>query len=201
GSSIASGSVFPTGTLALGTYSFFAEATTCTNSIARVPITVTVHPLPTVSISTSNTLLCLGSSCSLLAGGALTYSWNTGALSNSISITPTLTTTFTVIGTDVNSCSSSAVFTQSVTVCTYLQSETAYSSIQIFPSPFSERCNVSGLVQGQVLTLYNSIGQVVKKACSGGNTMSFFTGELSSGLYILNIQGDSSSLSFRLLKE
>lgn len=201
GSSIGSGSVFPTGTLSLGTYSYFAEANTCTNSIARVLITVTVNPNPTVSISTSNTLLCLGSSCSLLAGGASSYSWNTGAITNSIIITPTMTTNYTVTGTDVNACSSSAVFTQSVTICTTIKAENEQEPIRILPNPFREKITISGLQKGQTLTIYNSLGQLIKKVQSEENKIILLTNEFANGLYILNIQGDSGSKNFRLLKE
>lgn len=201
GSSIATGSIYPTGTLALGTYSYYAEANTCTNSIARVLITVTVNPLPNVNITTSNTLLCLGSSCSLLAGGALSYSWNTGATSNSIIISPTITSNYTVVGTDLNSCSSSVVFTQSVTICTSILETKNTDDLQFYPNPFNEKLTVNGMKKGSLLTLYNAIGQEVRSFLTEEKSLVLYLKELPEGLYILTIQSDSESKTFKLIKE
>lgn len=75
--------------------------------------TLTVNALPQVSIN-GNSVVCAGNSVSLLASGANSYSWSTGATSNSVSDTPTLNTTYTVTGTDTNGCQNVAI--TSVTV-------------------------------------------------------------------------------------
>lgn len=59
---------------------------------------VTVLPTPTVSVN--NATVCVGTSTILTANGASSYSWNTGASTNSISINPTTNTSYTVIGTN-----------------------------------------------------------------------------------------------------
>lgn len=82
----------------------------CSNSTSK---TISVNPVPNVNIS-GNSSICSGSSIILSASGASTYSWNTGATSSSISITPTITLTYSVIGTSVNGCSNTAVKTVSV---------------------------------------------------------------------------------------
>ncbi len=71
--------------------------------------TVTVYPLPVVSISPVNPTICNGNSVTLTASGAITYSWSpatglsatTGA---TVIATPISTTTYTVTGTDANGC-------------------------------------------------------------------------------------------------
>ena len=76
-------------------------------------ITIIVNPLPVVTASASSTSICTGNSVTLTAGGASTYTWNPGALSGaSVVVTPAITTTYTVTGTDVNGC----VNTQTVTI-------------------------------------------------------------------------------------
>ncbi|RCW90763.1 Ig-like domain-containing protein [Winogradskyella arenosi] len=67
-------------------------------------VTVTVHELPVLSVS-ENVTLIEGESVTLFANGANSYSWNTGATSSAIEVSPTETTTYTVIGMS-NSCSS-----------------------------------------------------------------------------------------------
>lgn len=71
-------------------------------------VTVTVNPLPVINAG-PDLSTCLGSSISLNASGALSYSWSpsTGLTSVNISnpnANPTVTTTFTVEGTDANGC-------------------------------------------------------------------------------------------------
>lgn len=61
-------------------------------------VTITVESDPTVTITPSNPVICSGESVTLTASGAQTYSWNTGATSASITVSPTNQTTYTVIG-------------------------------------------------------------------------------------------------------
>jgi len=60
--------------------------------------TVTVNTMPTVSVNSA--AVCLGNSTNLTASGASTYSWNTGGITNVISVSPSVTTVYTVTGTN-----------------------------------------------------------------------------------------------------
>ena len=62
-------------------------------------VTVIVNALPTVNAGADQTV-CAGTSVTLSASGANTYSWNNG-ISNSVSFVPSATTTYTVTGTDI----------------------------------------------------------------------------------------------------
>ncbi|MGE0637956.1 MAG: beta strand repeat-containing protein, partial [Bacteroidia bacterium] len=89
----------------------------CVNSTTK---TVTVNNLPTVSVSPTAPTICNGGSVQLTASGANSYSWapSTGLLSTSgttVTAQPTSTQTYTVTGTDLNNCSSTANVTVSVT--------------------------------------------------------------------------------------
>lgn len=80
--------------------------------------TVTVNPLPTITITPSAPTICLGESTNLAASGALTYVWSpaTGLSSTTdptVIANPT-TTTYTVTGTDINGCSSTSTVTVTV---------------------------------------------------------------------------------------
>jgi hypothetical protein len=57
-------------------------------------------PVPNVSITPSASTICPGDSVTLTATGGASWQWSTGATSNSITVTPTATTTFEVIGTN-----------------------------------------------------------------------------------------------------
>lgn len=65
-------------------------------------VTLTVNN-PVVSVSGS-TALCTGQSTTLTAAGAVNYSWNTGANSSTIAVTPSANTNYTVTGVDAQGC-------------------------------------------------------------------------------------------------
>lgn len=73
-------------------------------------ITLTVNPLPTVSITPTSTSICQGDSATLSVSGAVSYVWNPGGQTTSlITVYPTTATTYTVIGTDANGCTDAAM--------------------------------------------------------------------------------------------
>lgn len=88
-------------------------ASGCTTAVSTV---VNVNQSPPIGINVvsnnTNTYVCKGSSVSLAATGAGQggiYSWSTGTTAVVVSVSPTVATTYTVVGTNVNGCSASAV--------------------------------------------------------------------------------------------
>ena len=84
------------------------DANGCSNTAM---VTVVVNALPTVAASADDAI-CIGASSALNVSGANSYSWSpSGSLSTStgasVTATPTITTTYTVIGTDANGCANS----------------------------------------------------------------------------------------------
>jgi hypothetical protein len=94
------------------TYTLSGTNTTngCSNTIVR---TLTVVPLPTLTV-TPNYTICSGKSVTIGASGATTYQWNTGPTSASITVTPGITTNYTVTGYGTGNCSSKQVIPVSV---------------------------------------------------------------------------------------
>jgi hypothetical protein len=113
---LGTGSNFIPPILSAGVYTYYASATnSCGVSSGRTNFTFTVNPGPPLTILPATAILCAGQSLTLTAGGANTYSWNTGSLSSTISITPVLSTNYTVTGTStLSGCKSTVV--KSVTV-------------------------------------------------------------------------------------
>lgn len=72
-----------------------------------------LNTIPFVSITASNDTICFGNSISLVANGASSYSWSTGATTNNISASPSLTTTYTITGT-TSGCTNT--FSKTITV-------------------------------------------------------------------------------------
>lgn len=88
------------------------SSNSCTDSKT---VGVTVSPLPTVNISGSFTV-CNGSTLNLSGTGASNYTWSTGTISSSVSISPTINTTYSVIGTTSAGCSGTAIKTVTVLI-------------------------------------------------------------------------------------
>lgn len=94
-------------------YTVTGSAPGCAVDTRTVAVNVnSVFPVVLVNSQT----ICYGSAANLIATGAITYSWSTGATANAISVAPTANTVYTVIGTQL-ACSASA--TSSVTVELY----------------------------------------------------------------------------------
>lgn len=97
------------------TYTLTAtDLNTCTNTAVA---TITVNSLPVLSVAGTPTLSCEGESTTLTALGALSYSWSTSEVTTAIVITPTSTTVFTITATDINTCTNTLIYTQSVSPC------------------------------------------------------------------------------------
>ncbi len=77
----------------------------CTTSSIK---SVTVNTLPLIAI-TGNAGICAGTSASLTASGATTYSWNTGAGTSQLVVTPSANMSYTVTGFSTAGCQASAV--------------------------------------------------------------------------------------------
>lgn len=70
-------------------------------------VLATLLPAPIVSLTSSHTYVCFGKSATLTAVGANTYSWNTNASTSTITVHPSATTSYTIIGISSNGCSDS----------------------------------------------------------------------------------------------
>jgi len=97
------------------TYTVIGSNGACTSAPQTVVVTVNPTPTVVISVTSGSTTLCSGSSVTLAASGATTYSWNTGATTTNLTVSPTATTTYTLTGT-LGLCK--AAPTQVVTVIT-----------------------------------------------------------------------------------
>ncbi|KAF5048080.1 hypothetical protein DSECCO2_453790 [anaerobic digester metagenome] len=85
------------------------------NGMDDTSITVTVHPAPVLSLSALPSAICAGSSSTLTAGGASTYTWNQGLPAGATQVvSPATATTYSVTGTDSYGCQNSATVTVTI---------------------------------------------------------------------------------------
>ncbi|MGQ3013779.1 MAG: T9SS type A sorting domain-containing protein [Flavobacteriales bacterium] len=85
-------------------------------------VSVVVEANPVLSVNTSASSVCPGTPVVLSASGAASYTWQPGNLTgNSVVVTPSATTIYTVNGTNAAGCSSSANITVNVTTAIPIQ--------------------------------------------------------------------------------
>ncbi len=86
-----------------GTFDIIYQFTDANGCIGIDTGNITVSPRPSVSLG-PDLNVCIGEEVALTATGADSYVWSTTETTNSILITPTMNSTYTVTGTDTNSC-------------------------------------------------------------------------------------------------
>ena len=74
----------------------------CTASSLQI-LALTVNKLPNVIAVATKNMICSGDPVVFTGAGASTYVWNNG-VTNGVTISPLITKTYTVVGTDVNGC-------------------------------------------------------------------------------------------------
>ncbi|MDP3558257.1 MAG: T9SS type A sorting domain-containing protein [Bacteroidota bacterium] len=160
----------PSGGTAPSASSLTATNYTCTTLDANLcPIISTVAILsnttsPVVTVP-GTSVICTGQTATLSASGANSYTWSTSANTSSIVISPTLTTTYTVSGTNTtNGCVGTTTVVQNVSLCTGIESIASNSSntLQVYPNPSNGEFNISFSEKG-IYYLINALGQTIKE--------------------------------------
>ncbi len=80
-------------------------------------VTVSVNPTPSLTVTPSPATICSGTSTTITASGASTYTWSAnagGATTSTVVVTPTITTTYTVNATGANTCPGTRTVTVNV---------------------------------------------------------------------------------------
>ncbi len=182
-----------------------ASVTYATSGVKTISLTVTsgtnsstatqtlnVVATPSLVLTPTSTVLCTGQNVLLKATGATNYLWNPGAGSSSTYVVnPTVTTTYTVVGS-VNSCNS-APYTVTVTIspCTGLQDLASHSEVTVYPNPSNGIITVSSTNNtGKMdISVINTLGQTVKTE-TGKNPkeVTLDMTSLSRGVYYIKIQ-------------
>ena len=163
---------------------------------------VTVNPLPNLIITTNDTIICSGGTTTLIVTGANTYTWNTNSNGNQILISPTATTNYTVIGTDVNGCENSITITQSVSTCVGIKSNISLILNPILcPNPNSGEFYLELKASSDVVII-NSIGQIIYKNKLQSGKHDIRINEYPKGLYFVELSYlDATKQIFKVLKE
>ena len=176
------------------------DANGCVSSIDAVS-SVTVNGLPNLVTTTTNFTICAGETSTLTVSGATTYTWSTTENSSSISVSPIITTTYTVDGTDVNGCISSANVTQDVSACVginELSNDVVF--VNAYPNPNDGLFYIDLYVDAKILVM-NTLGQTIisKSFVSGKHVLDIH--EYSEGVYFVRVISGVNEKTIKVIKK
>lgn len=162
---------------------------------------VTINPTPTLNISSSPSIICVGDASTLTASGANgTYTWTGGSNNTSIVVSPTTTTTYTLEGTNTNSCYSSTTFVLTVSTCTYLDELTKNNDFMIYPNPAKTtikiKTNNLDIVE---LKIFDSMGNLVHSNNQYHPEDELALNEMAKGVYFISIKNKNAEVNIQKL--
>lgn len=165
----------------------------------------TVNPTPTITVGASKSTECINRTITLTGNGADTYSWSGAGTGASNPLTYSTGTvagnkTFTVVGTNSVGCSSKAVKTVSVALCTGIENNFGgVVETSVFPNPFTNELKIGGL--NGTVEIYNALGQVILNT-KINDTETINTSDFQKGVYILKAYNDEGQelKTMKLLK-
>ncbi len=186
-------SVSPTADM---TYSVRGQNPGC--PVRGTTVTIGVLQSPTVGITSTSSVICAGEQLALAANGANTYVWNDGSLISVTLISPTVTTTYSVVGTALNTCTASAVFVQTVDKCTSLNEINA-AKFNIYPNPAAGVFTIRSGGDMEI-RIINQVGSLVRYLkLEGKNDNEVSISGLSKGIYFVIGQNEKTTVTQKLI--
>jgi hypothetical protein len=170
---------------------------------STVTVTQNVLPAPAVTLSASKNPICVGEEATLTASGANSYSWNTGANSASITVSPSITTTYTVSGSD-GTCQKVKSIELSVDPCTSINENTlAEHTLKAYPNPFNGELTIENTNDKLLkVQMVNILGRTVYSgSIESSEKQSISTTDLAAGIYFISFTTQGGKITKKLIKE
>lgn len=151
--------------------------------------TLNVFPTSPLSLNTNQATICKGNTLTLVASGANLYTWNIGSQQFSISVSPIITSTYIVTGTNTtNGCVTKASVQVSVSACVGIEETNSDSNLSIYPNPSKGdvyiKANIS--LKDASITLRNLQGEIIYSNKIANET-ELLSG-LLPGIYLISIE-------------
>jgi len=172
--------------------------------IGKNTLTITVNPLPVITINPTSPEICRGEIATITASGSTTYTWMPGnVVSNSFTVAPLTTGFYSVTGTDNNSCEKNLAFLINVNNCTGLDANTnALQNVSIFPNPtkgmFTAKFELTG---EKTITVIDGLGKIILKSTTKNTSETFNLTGYAKGIYSVKIDTKLGSANYKLVIE
>ncbi|MGP8215568.1 MAG: T9SS type A sorting domain-containing protein [Bacteroidia bacterium] len=171
---------------------------------STLTLNLTVNTTPTVTVSGKDTIL-MGGSDTLVASGATTYSWNGGGTSDTLIVSPSTSTSYTVTGAS-SGCNSTVTFTVNIEILSGIQAITNGDNINLYPNPANTYVKLSfsdKLSADAIISIVAEAGQVISTSnvfVSKGTTMPIDISNLAAGVYFVKINTAGQTQVVRFVK-
>jgi hypothetical protein len=170
-------------------------------------ITVTVNATPTISATSSRTVMCKNETNTVTASGASTYSWSnssgTLATGGTYSFTSSSVTVlvFTLSGTGANGCNSSTTTAINVSGCNGIaEGLNTNTALSIYPNPNNGEFSIESGGVNMEVSLINELGQEVKRIrLNEANRFKASVRNLDSGVYLIYGSGQQTPVSGKII--
>jgi hypothetical protein len=134
------------------------------NCPSSASIQIAVFPNPSLTATSSRSTMCKGETNTMSVTGASSYTWETGATSPTVVITPSLVTTlnYTVRGISNNGCTNTTAIVIKVNSCIGIEENRISNfDLKIYPNPSSDFVKFESS-QDAILQIINELGQVIE---------------------------------------
>lgn len=179
------------------TSSYYVSSGNSLGCIRTVTSTVVVNPLPPLVAVANEYAICEGKSTVLHASGANTFSWEPiGSAAAHVTVTPAITTAYTITGTNATGCSTSSVLTINVAICLGVKEAEADQLISVYPNPSSGKINIrlQGTADAYTLKIYNVAGQLIHSGLLKDKDSLIDLNSQSKGIYFIHIYSNETLL-------
>jgi hypothetical protein len=184
-----------------GTLSIIAN-NSCGSSVAQT-LTINANALPNVNISTSDSILCIGQNASLIASGASTYVWSTGATNTTEIVSPLINTTYFVTGTDINGCQNTDSLIQIVTTCVGIHETVDFQNqLLLYPNPCGSNLRIAiPPFENTTVVITNYLNQIVFSQILVQPQIDIDTQNWINGCYFVSLKNSVDAKTFKLIKQ
>ena len=182
---------------------YTVSATDSNGCIGDTSISIAVLPLPILTVNSNSPVICLGQSSNIGVNGAQIYNWQPGGLQGFlVTVSPSVSTVYTVTGSDAIGCASSATISLVVENCNSIgEGGFTTESISVYPNPSQGDINVEG--QGlEKIEIYDLLGRKVKQlTVEGESHQKIACSGLTPGVYTVKILTLRITKTVRLVVE
>jgi hypothetical protein len=163
--------------------------------------TTAIPSVTVTAVSSQSTIICAGEPVTLTASGATSYNWNTSAVTTTIAVSPSVTTTYTVTGTNAIGCQNMAIITQSVNPCAGINTfNISDISFEIYPNPSNGIFNIKVSTEMSI-RVFDLLGKSLLNVNIQSGDYKLSLNEFGKGMYILNCYSLGQLKSYKLIKE
>lgn len=159
---------------------------------------MTVSPNPSLSATSSHTVLCIGNTATLIAFGAASYSWSNGQTGITATVSPSVETTYTLIGSINGICQQTVTITQSVDPCIGMaELNKGNAEIKVFPNPNNGAFTIYafGINDNSSVQLFNALGQAILSEKIKSSATELNLKYLPQGIYFIQLKEKDSVIS------